>query len=113
MASPQTVNQLVIVTVTGEQLGELTQRLKQGGFYFTQVDRGGLLQEIPVSLLIGIDRASLPRLLGLVRETCRTRRRFIPAQAEVPWLEGVGMVIEAEVGGATICVLDVERFEQL
>ncbi|HLE28034.1 MAG TPA: cyclic-di-AMP receptor [Anaerolineales bacterium] len=113
MTSHQAVNHLVLVTLAGEQLGELTERLKQSGFYFTQVDRGGVLQEIPVSLLIGLDRASLPRLLALVREVCRTRRRFIPAQAEVPWLEGVGMVIEAEVGGATIYALDVERFEQL
>ncbi len=113
MTPRQTVNQLVLVTVAGEQLGELTERLKQADFYFTQVDRGGLFQEIPVSLLIGLDRASLPRLLAVVRETCRTRRRFIPTQAEVPWLEGVGMVIEAEVGGATIYALDVERFEQL
>ena len=113
MTSLQRVNQLVVVTVTGEQVGDLTQRLIRDGFPVTQVDRGGFLQEAPVSLLIGLDRADLLRLLAHVRACCRTRRRFIPAQAETPWLEGVGMMIEAEVGGATICVVDVERFEQL
>lgn len=113
MPSPQTVNQLVLVTVAGEQVGELTRRLIRDGFHVTQVDRGGLFQENPVSLLVGLDRADLPRLLAHLRECCRTQRRFIPAQAETPWIEGVGMMIEAEVGGATICTLDVERFEQL
>ena len=113
MTSLQSVNQLVIVTAAGEQAGDLMRRLTEGGFHFTQIDRGGLFQEIPASLLIGLDRVDLSRLLALVRECCPTQRRFIPAQAETPWIEGVGMMVEAEVGGATICVLDVERFEQL
>jgi uncharacterized protein YaaQ len=113
MPSQKTVNQLVVVTVTGEQVGDLTRRLIQDGFPVTQVERGSLLQEAPVSLLIGLDRADLPRLLAHVRDCCRTSKRFIPAQAETPWLEGVGMMIEAEVGGATIYALEVERFEQL
>ena len=113
MTSYESVNQLVVVTVTGEQVGDLTRRLTQDGFHVTQVDQGGLFQEIPVSLLIGLDRADFSRLLAHVRECCRTRKRFIPAQSEMPWLEGVGMMIEAEVGGAMIYALDVERFEQL
>jgi uncharacterized protein YaaQ len=113
MTSQPTVNQLVVVTADGEQAGELMRRLTYEGFHFTQVDRGGLFQETLVSLLIGLDRADLPRLLALVRECCHTQRRFIPAQAETPWIEGVGMMVEAEVGGATISVLEVERFEQL
>jgi uncharacterized protein YaaQ len=106
-------NQLVVVTVSGEQLSDLTQRLTQDGFDFTQMGRGGFFQENPVSLLIGLDRTDLPRLLTHLRECCPTQRRFIPVQAETAWVEGLGMMIEAEVGGATIYALDVERFEQL
>ncbi len=107
------VNQLIILTVAGEQVGELTQRLKSEGFRFTQVDHGGLLQENPVSVLVGLDRADRERLLAVVREVCRTRRRFIAAQAEAFMMEGVGMMLEAEFGGATMVALDVDRFEQL
>jgi uncharacterized protein YaaQ len=109
-----TVNQLVIATVSGSQSGTLTDRLTRDGFYVTQVDsRGGILHEAMVSLLIGLDRSRLPHLLEHVRECCRTHRRFIPAHVETPLLEIQPMMIEAEVGGATIYVLDVERFEQL
>jgi uncharacterized protein YaaQ len=108
------VNQLVIATVAGAQANTLTERLTQEGFYATQIDSsGGILYEATVSLLIGLDRARLPRLLENLRECCSTRRRFIPAHVEAPLLEIQPVMIEAEVGGATVYVLDVERFEPL
>ena len=114
MTPGNAVNQLVIATVFGAQAGALTDRLTQDGFTVTRVDSsGGILHEAAVSLLIGLDRARLSRLLDHVRECCRTRRRFIPAHVEAPLLEIQPVLIEAEVGGATVYVLDVERFEQL
>jgi len=109
-----TINQLVVVTVSGSQAGELVDRLTRDGFYVTRVDSsGGLLYEPTLTLLAGFDRARLPRLLEQVRECCHTEHRFIPAHVEAPLIEIQPVMIEAEVGGATIYVLDVERFEQL
>lgn len=114
MSQNSTVNQLVIATVAGSQAGALTDRLVADGFYVTQIDSsGGILYEATVSLLMGLDRARLPRLLENLRECCRTQRRFIPAHVEAPLLEIQPVMIEAEVGGATIYVLDVVRFEQI
>jgi len=108
------VNQLVITTVSGAQAGALTDRLTRDGFHVTQADSsGGILYEATVLLLIGLDQARLPRLLEHIRECCPTRRRFIPAHVEAPLLEIQPVMIEAEVGGATIYALDIERFEQL
>ena len=112
--SNSVVNQLVIVTVFGAQAGMLTDRLTRDGFYVTQMSsRGGILHEAAISLLIGLDQVRLSHLLEHLYKCCRTRRRFIPAHVETPLLEIQPMMIEAEVGGATIYVLDVERFEQL
>ncbi len=114
MTPRNAINQLVIATVAGTQAGTLTDRLTHDGFYVTQVDSsGGILHEATVSLLIGLDRTHLPRLLEYIRECCRTRRRFIPTHIEASWLEIQPMMIEAEVGGAAVYVLNVERFEQL
>ncbi len=108
------VNQLVIVTVSSGQAGLFMDRLTRDGFCVTQVDSsGGILREATVSLFVGLDRARLPCVLEHVRECCRTRRRFIPAHIEAPLLEIQPTMIETEVGGATVYVLDVERFEQL
>jgi uncharacterized protein YaaQ len=92
----------------------LTERLVADGFYATQIDSsGGILYEATISLLIGLDSARLPRLLNHLRECCSTHRRYIPAHVEAPLLEIQPVMIEAEVGGATVYVLDVERFEQV
>ena len=114
MTSGNAINQLVIATVSGAQAGTLTDKLTRDGFYVTHVDSsGGFLHEATVSLLIGLDRAHLSRLLEHVRECCHTRRRFIPAHVEAPLLEIQPVLIEAEVGGATVYAVDVERVEQL
>jgi len=114
LSTQRSVDQLVIATIAGAQAGPLTDRLTRDGFYATQIDSaGGILYEATVSLLIGLDRERLPGLLKHLRECCRTHRRFIPAHVEAPLLEIQPVMIEAEVGGATIYVLNVERFEQV
>jgi uncharacterized protein YaaQ len=109
------INQLVIVTVSGDQSGELTERLTRDGFHVTQVDSsGGVLDEARTTLLVGLDQTRLPILLEHVRECCHRRRRFIPAQvSEGLTLQAQPLMIEAEVGGAVVYVLEVERFEKL
>jgi uncharacterized protein YaaQ len=112
--SPEIVNQLVIATVAGSQAELLTDKLTSDGFYVTEVDSsGGILHEATVSLLIGLDKARLPCFLEHVRACCKTHTRFVPAHVEAPMLEIQPMMIETEVGGATVYALDVERFEQL
>ena len=97
----------------GEQVGDLTHHLVQGGFYFTLVDTsGGFLQNSTDCLLIGINSARRENLLKIIRECCHVRRTYIPARVENPLLQGQPLMIEAEVGGASIYIMDVERFEQ-
>ncbi len=51
--------------------------------------------------------------LKAIRERCRVQRRYLPALVGDGFLDGGPAVIEAEEGGATVIVLNVERFEQL
>ena len=114
MPSKNTINLIVIANVAGTQAHDLIDRLTRSGFYVTQIDsNGGILYEATTTLLIGLDDARLPHLLEHVHECCHTRRRYVPAHVEAPLLEVQPMMIEAEVGGATIYALNVEHFEQL
>lgn len=110
----QQVNQLVIATVAGGQAGDVIRTLVEEGFYVTRIDStSGLLHEATVSLLIGLDRVRLPHLLGRLRTLCRPYIRYLPVHLEVTMAEVQPMMIETQVGGATIYVLNVERFEQV
>jgi uncharacterized protein YaaQ len=112
MTSPN-INQLVIV-IAGAQAGELMHRLGQERYYYTKIDSaGGLIQEPNVTLLIGLNETRLGPLLDLVRKVCQPYRQFIPAHVSVHPMHMQPAMIEAEMGGATVYVLDVERFEPL
>lgn len=114
MPTGHSVNQLVIATVAGFQAGTLTDRLTAEGFSVTRVDSsGGIINEVTVSLLIGLDGRRLPHALEAIRECCRVQRRYTPVLVGDAFLDGGPAVIEAEEGGATVIVLNVERFEQL
>jgi uncharacterized protein YaaQ len=108
------INQLVIVVVSGGQSGDLTQQLRAEGFYFTQLDSwGSLLEEQTLCLLIGLNEARQPKLLSLIRACCHVHRQFIPARLDASMLQVQPVMIEAELGGAVIYTLAVERFVQL
>ena len=114
MSETQPIDQLFIVSVLGEQSGELRQRLIRDGFRITEMSSaGGLVQELQVSLLIGLNHARQAELLQHIRDCCRRQKRFLPTQFEGSPTVFHSAVIEAEVGGAMIFVLDVERFERL
>ena len=114
MTSQANLDQLFIVTVGGEQAGELTTRLVADGFYITEMNSsGGLLQEAQVSFVIGAPRPRQEQLLAHIRDCCRRQRRFIAAHLEGSSSLFQPAIIEAETGGAIVYVLDLERFEQL
>ena len=113
MASHKTVNKIYVVSVSGETVSALREQLVQNGFYFTQIESsGGIIQKESVSLLIGIDQARAEELLRLIQTVCKRRRTYIPARTETVVLQTHPLMIEAEVGGALVYTLDVERFEQ-
>ncbi|HUS14534.1 MAG TPA: cyclic-di-AMP receptor [Chloroflexia bacterium] len=107
---------LVIAVVQGQDIAAVRRVLPAAGFRMTLVDSlGGFLRESNITLLIGADEARLPDLWRLLREHCLTRSEFIsPFQPSY----GPGDVflprpVEVQVGGATVWVLDVERFVNL
>ena len=73
---------------------------------------GGFLRQGNVTLLIGVENARMAEVLEALRRTCRHRMEYVA----VP-LEGGNMPfafpMEVEVGGATVFVLPVERYEEI
>jgi len=112
-SSTDRVDRLVILVASGAQAEGLMRRLRQERLYFTVIDStGGMLQEPTVCLLLGFDQARLPILLDIVRRNCQPHTQYVPAQMRMPGdLSGLPMV-EAQVGGALVYALGVEKFIQ-
>lgn len=108
------INQLVIVTLDKDQFGELTRKLIRGGFHFTEIDStGGFLQRATATIVVGINASQYDDLINTVRTCCKRRRIFVPTHVEPTMMQMQPLMIEAEIGGAAVFTLDIERFLQL
>ena len=88
--------------------------LTKEGFSVTRLaTTGGFLKSGNVTVLIGLDESRLDDAFQIIRDHCRKRKQIVPTTTEL----GMGffptLPVQVEVGGATVFVLGVERFEKL
>ncbi len=114
MTLTREINQLIILIVSGRQAGDLMQQLIQNHFYFTKIDSsGGVFQEPTVCILIGLNNTRMASLMMSLNACCKTYHEYIPAQMNLnPGYTPISM-IEAQVGGALVYTLNIERFIQI
>jgi uncharacterized protein YaaQ len=108
------LDRLVFLTISGSQADPFMKRLTREGFQFTLINSTSqMMQEPVICLMVGFFHDRLNDLLGIVREECKAYRKFIPTQNILPGeLTNLPMV-EAQLGGARVFMMNVERFEQL
>ncbi len=113
LPDPGNVDQLVLIAIPDEMAGELGKKLSTEGFRYTLFSASnGFLPTGTTCLLLGIFSGDNGRLMRLLEQVCKPRRRFIPAASNFGLGEGLSLtMIEAEIGSALIYVLPVERFE--
>jgi len=107
---------LVIVVVQGRDAEALLEALTQRGFRATQINSaGGFLRESNVTLLIGVKEELVDEVRELVQENCHSRTRFVNPLMPIvePGEFYVPNPVEVVVGGATMFVVPVERYERL
>jgi uncharacterized protein YaaQ len=107
---------LVVAIVQVRDAEAVVRALSDRGFQITQIDSsGGFLRESNVTLLLGVQEAYVADVLRIVRENCQARSRFVnplmpivePAEFFVP------SPVEVQVGGATVFVIGVDRYERI
>jgi len=107
---------LVIAVVQGSDVERLLDALIARGFRATQINSsGGFLREQNVTLLVGVDDGDVPAVREIVRQNCHARTRFVNPLMPIvePGEFYAPSPIEVLVGGATIFVLDIARYERL
>jgi uncharacterized protein YaaQ len=114
MPDAKPVDRVAIITLQGGTADALTRRLNEAGFQVTIIEsRGGFILEPSSTLLIGFFHADQDALLAHTRELCSAHKRLIPVQPDGSLLPALPLMIEAEVGGASVIAFPVERFIQL
>jgi uncharacterized protein YaaQ len=106
---------LVIAIVNSQDSRSLVDALMQKGHRATVVSTtGGFLREGNATLFMGTSDDALEEVLDAIRQNCHTRTKYVNPLPPVmePGEMYLPNPVEVEVGGATVFVVDVARFEK-
>ncbi len=103
------MQKLIIASVSNEDSTAASRALTKGGFSVTRLaTTGGFLLSGNTTMLVGTDADRVDEAIHIIGEnSCKRNKTSFNAgmYANVP--------VQVTVGGATIFVIDVERYEKL
>ena len=107
---------LVTAIVHSEDASTLVDALLEKEYRATRVNSsGGFLKQGNATILVGVEDDKVDAVLEIISANCHARKQFVnpmppimePGEFYMPY------PVEVEVGGATVFVIPVERFERL
>ena len=107
---------LVVAIVHSEDAGALVDALLEGEFRATRLNSsGGFLKQSNTTVIVGVEDDEVEEVLEVVRERCHSRTQVVNPMPPImePGEFFMPYPLEVEVGGATVFVMPVERFEKL
>lgn len=105
---------LVIAILQDKDAAQAVAEINRRGFRATKLaSTGGFLREGNTTILVGVDEGQVEHVVQVLKRTCSTRREVMapqtPTHSGEPYLP---FPVEVSVGGATVFVLDVDRYEK-
>ncbi|SDN11427.1 cyclic-di-AMP receptor [Acetanaerobacterium elongatum] len=105
---------LIFAIVSSDDSSVVSTALTKEGFSVTKLaTTGGFLMSGNTTFIIGTEDEKVDQVIDIVAQHSKKRTQMVPSSTSY----GVGLYssfpIEVTVGGATIFVTDVERFEKV
>lgn len=107
---------LIIAIVHDDDSFDLVNSLTDAGFGVTKLaTTGGFLKSGNTTLLVGAQTEKIDEVIDIIKSLCNTRKSIVSPPSPVLGATGVYVPtpFEITIGGATIFVVDVDRFEKL
>lgn len=107
---------LVIAVVQDDDADELVERLVKEKFSSTKLaSTGGFLREGNTTLMIGVEEDRMEAVISIIKDICKSRKQTFTTPIPPTGSAGVFIPypIDVMVGGATIFVVDIDRFEKI
>lgn len=105
---------LILAIVSGDDSSKVSRALTKANFSVTKLaTTGGFLMSGNTTFIVGTDDDKVDDVIEILGSNSKTRKQMVPTSASY----GVGMFsstpIEVQVGGATVFILDVEKFVKI
>ena len=107
---------LVLAIVQDDDALDLIEELNDKGFRVTKLaTTGGFIKSGNTTLMIGVEIDKVDVVINVIEEVCKRRKQVVSTQ---PGLSGencmyISFPLEVEVGGATVFVIDVDKFVKI
>ena len=106
---------LVFAIVHDEDETEVMRTLNEEGFSVTKLSStGGFLRAGNTTLIVGVPKEKVEQVIGIIKKKSKSRKKLVNSSITPAVNSAIapGYPIEVTVGGATIFVMDVEKFEK-
>ena len=102
---------LVLAVINHDDAHIVVHNLTKEGFLVTKLSTtGGFLMMGNMTILVGVEDDKVNSVIRVISKVFKTASRLCPSMSEM----GMGMLpvlpVEVTVGGATVFVLDVDKF---
>ena len=105
---------LIFAIINNDDSHSVSNALMQNGFQATKLaSTGGFLMSGNTTFLLCADDSRVDDIIGVIRENSNKRKQFVPNAATYGEGSYTSFPVEVSVGGATIFVTDIERFEKV
>jgi uncharacterized protein YaaQ len=102
---------LVLAVINHDDAHIVVHNLTKEGFLVTKLSTtGGFLMMGNMTILVGVEDDKVNSVIRVISKYSKSRKQVMPSMSEM----GMGMLpvlpVEVTVGGATVFVLDVDKF---
>ena len=105
---------LVMAVVGKDDGGSVTAALTKDGFSVTKLaTTGGFLKAGNMTFIVGTDDDKVDQVIDIFSKQSRRRTQLVPNTTTMDMGMFSAYPVEVTVGGSTIFVLNVERFEKV
>ena len=105
---------LIFAIVNSDDSSAVSAALTKEGYFVTKLaSTGGFLMSGNTTFLTCTEEEGVDRAIEIIVDHSRKRKQFVSSSAGFGMNTYTALPVEVTVGGATIIVTDVERFEKL
>ncbi|MBQ3842338.1 MAG: cyclic-di-AMP receptor [Ruminiclostridium sp.] len=108
---------LIFAIVNNDDAHNVSTALTRGGYSATKLaSTGGFLMAGNTTFMICCENAAVDGIIASIAQNSRRRKQYVPNAASVALSAEsapASYPVEVSVGGATVFVTDIERFEKL